>query len=54
MGGESEIIYKFEDSNENKIEMKMYNRLIPNQYLTKDFFKFYYNIFNFFLVIYYV
>ncbi len=35
------ITYKFEDSNENKIEMKMYNNLTPNQYLTDDFFKFY-------------
>ena len=30
-----EIIYKFEESNENKIEMKMYNCLTPNQYLTE-------------------
>lgn len=38
---DTEIIYKFEESNENKIEMKMYNHLTPNQYLTKDFFRFY-------------
>ena len=37
----TEIIYKFEESNENKIEMKMYNHLTPNQYSTKDFFRFY-------------
>jgi len=37
----TEIIYKFEESNENKIEMKMYNHLTPNQYLTDNFFKFY-------------
>ncbi len=38
---DTEIIYKFEESNKDKIEMKMYNHLTPNQYLTKDFFKFY-------------
>lgn len=38
---DTEITYKFEESNENKIEMIMYNHLTPNQYLTDDFFKFY-------------
>lgn len=38
---DTKIIYKFGESNENKIEMKMYNYLTPNQYLTNDFFRFY-------------
>lgn len=38
---ETEVNYKFEDSLDDRVQMKMYNHLTPNHYLSDDFFKFY-------------